>query len=47
MSQRRTTILGHAVAALLRTVETFTRRVIPPAPAGRPTGGPVVFRHYL
>ncbi|MCJ2012342.1 hypothetical protein [Methylobacterium sp. J-076] len=47
MRKRHTTTLDTALAVLMRTVERLTRRLIPAAPAGRPAGGPVVFRHYL
>lgn len=47
MLKRQITPFGSALVALLRTVERVTRRIIPAAPAGRPIGGPVVFRHYL
>ncbi len=47
MIPRHISTVDNAFAALLRTVERLTRRIIPAAPSGRPAGGPVVFRHYL
>jgi len=47
MTQRHTPSFDGALAALIRIVERVTRRLVPAAPAGRPAGGPVVFRHYL
>lgn len=47
MRQRQTMIRGSAWGGLIRIVEKLVLRAIPAAPAGRPVGGPVVFRHYL
>lgn len=47
MSQRQTSILDRGWVGLIRMVERFVLGAIPAAPAGRPAGGPVVFRHYL
>jgi hypothetical protein len=47
MTQRPSLSLDAAFAGLLGLIEKLTRRPIQAAPAGRPAGGPVVFRHYL
>lgn len=47
MTQRQTTSFDGALLALIRLAERVTRHLVPAAPADRPAGGPVVFRHYL
>lgn len=47
MIQRQITTVDGPLAALLRSVERLARRIVTAAPASRPVGGPVVFRHYL
>ena len=47
MTQRPSLSLDAALVGLLGMIEKLTRRLIPAAKAGRPAGGPVVFRHYL
>lgn len=47
MNKRQTTTPDSTLAHLIRAVGKVVFRMIPAAPAGRPAGGPVVFRHYL
>ncbi len=47
MLKRPTSPRATVLAGLVRSVGLAIHRLMPVAPAGRPTGGPVVFRHYL
>jgi hypothetical protein len=47
MVKRPTRVRDTALSGLIQAVGKVAQRLIPAAPAGRPIGGPVVFRHYL
>lgn len=47
MRKRPTSPRPAGLAGLVRSVGLVIQRLIPAAPASRPVGGPVVFRHYL
>lgn len=47
MLKRPTSPRPTVFAGLVRSVGLVIHRLMPAAPAGRPIGGPVVFRHYL
>ncbi len=47
MVKRPTQFRDTALSGLIQAVGKLAQRLMPAAPAGRPVGGPVVFRHYL